>query len=71
MSERLMNPADVAERLNVSRASAYNLLKQGVIPSVRMGKMIRVRREDLEKYIYEKVELGIKGKGRDASGAGN
>ena len=46
MSEKLLNPADVAERLNVSRASAYSLLKQGVIPSVRMGKMIRVRRED-------------------------
>jgi len=71
MSERLMNPADVAERLKISKALAYKMLKEGEIPTVRFGKSIRVKREDLERYIYEKTRLGTKGEESDASGAGN
>ena len=69
MSEQLMNPADVAERLKISKALAYKMLKEGEIPTVRFGKSIRVKREDLERYIYKQTSLGIKGKGRDAYGA--
>jgi excisionase family DNA binding protein len=70
MGEQLLNPADVAEILKVSKALAYKMLKEGEIPTVRFGKSVRVRREDLEKYIYEKTRLGTKGEGSDASGAG-
>ena len=60
MGERLLKPAAVAEILQVSKALAYNLLKRGEIPTVRIGSTVRVRREDLDKYIYEKVDLGAK-----------
>ena len=55
MSEQLLKPAEVAEILQVSMAKAYALLKQGEIPTVRIGTNVRVRREDLEKYINEKA----------------
>ena len=55
MGERLLKPADVAEILQVSKAHAYILLKRGEIPSVRIGKIVRVRLEDLERYINEKA----------------
>ena len=54
MEERLLKPAEVADILQVSRAMAYKLLNQGEIPSVRIGKSVRVRRADLERYINER-----------------
>ena len=56
MEERLLKPAEVADILQVSRAMAYKLLHQGEIPSVRIGKSVRVRRADLERYIHERGE---------------
>ena len=71
MGERLLKPAEVAEILQVSKALAYNLLKRGEIPTVRFGSTVRVKREDLDRYIYEKTRLGAKGgKNENASGAG-
>ena len=63
MGERLLKPAEVAEILQVSKALAYTLLRRGEIPTVRIGSTVRVRREDLDKYIYEKVDLGAKSAG--------
>ena len=45
----------VVEILQVSKAHAYVLMKRGEIPSVRIGKIVRVRLEDLERYINEKA----------------
>ena len=70
MEEQLLNPGDVAEILHVSKASAYLLLKRGEIPIVRIGKMVRVKRKDLDRYIYDKTSLGTKSEVEDASGAG-
>jgi excisionase family DNA binding protein len=56
MSEQLLKPAEVAAILQVSMAKAYTLLKRGEIPTVRIGTNVRVRREDLEKYINEKAK---------------
>jgi excisionase family DNA binding protein len=55
MGDRLLKPADVAEILQVSKAHTYVLMKRGEIPSVRIGKIVRVRLEDLERYIKEKT----------------
>lgn len=38
---------DIATLFKVSKAFAYKLIAQGVIPSVRIGKSVRVRSEDL------------------------
>ncbi|NPV76304.1 MAG: helix-turn-helix domain-containing protein [Anaerolineae bacterium] len=37
--------------LNISRAFAYQLMRQGEIPTVRIGNAVRVRKEDLLVYI--------------------
>jgi len=70
MGEQLLTPADVAERLNVSKAKAYQILKEGEIPSMRFGKTIRIRPEDLEKHIHEKIGPGTSGEQANASGVG-
>jgi excisionase family DNA binding protein len=55
MGERLLKPADVAEILQVSKAHAYVLMNRGEIPLVRIEKIVRIRLEDLERYIKEKT----------------
>ncbi len=55
METRLLKSEEVAAILQVSKAHAYVLMKRGEIPSVRIGKIVRVRPEDLERYIKEKA----------------
>ena len=56
MEERLLKSDEVAEILQVSRAKAYSLLQRGEIPRIRIGSLVRVRRQDLERYIRSKAE---------------
>jgi excisionase family DNA binding protein len=69
MSEQLLRPADIAEILQVSKALAYQILARGEIPCVRFGKTIRVRKEDLDKYIYENVGKNSNGETNKTTGA--
>jgi excisionase family DNA binding protein len=48
---RLLKAGDVAAFLNVSRSFAYHLLQTGELPTVRLGKSVRVRPQDLTEYI--------------------
>lgn len=57
MTERLLNGPQVAEILNISRASAYNLMKGGELTSVRFGRLVRVRPEDLEEFILSNLSV--------------
>jgi excisionase family DNA binding protein len=55
MEARLLKSDEVAETLQISRSMAYALMKRGDIPTVRIGTSVRVRPEDLEKYIQNNV----------------
>ncbi len=48
---RLLNAAQVADRLNVSKPLVYKLIQTGEIQCVRINSSRRVRPEDLEEYI--------------------
>jgi len=51
--EKLLSVEDVAEILNVSIAWVYDHAdrKRPVIPSVRLGKAVRFRPEDVQTFI--------------------
>ncbi len=53
--DRLLKSDEVAEKLCVSRSFAYQLMKRGDINTVRIGKTVRVRPEDLEEYINNRT----------------
>jgi excisionase family DNA binding protein len=53
-TEYLMSPGEVAKFLG--RTRTYELLSAGIIPSVRIGRLRRVRREDLEAFIEARRE---------------
>ena len=54
---------DVATALSVSRTKVYELVRSGVLPSVRIGGSRRVRGEDLVGYVdsLERVSAGSRG----------
>ena len=60
-TEYLMSPGEVAKFLSLGRTWTYELLSAGIIPSVRIGRLRRVRREDLEAYIAARMERGEHG----------
>jgi excisionase family DNA binding protein len=53
--EKLLKGIEVARLLNVSRSFAYLLMQTGHIPTVRLGRSIRVRPQDLIEYIDENI----------------
>jgi excisionase family DNA binding protein len=55
MGYRLLRVEEVAEILQVSRAFGYQLVQRGEIPGVHLGRAVRVRREDLQRYIEANV----------------
>ena len=57
--EELLKPADVADILKISRATAYRMLKQGEIPTMRIGSLVRVRKSDLDQFIRETRDKSI------------
>ena len=67
-TSRLFRVKDVADTLGISQSSAYRLM-QTVIPSVRFGRNVRVRSEDLEKFIQDCLQAGTSGR-FDLSGKG-
>lgn len=49
----LLKPAEVAATLGIGRSKVYEMLRTGEIPSLRIGKAIRVSRKALEKWVAE------------------
>jgi excisionase family DNA binding protein len=49
--ECLFTVREVQEILNVGKSFAYKLVQSGEIKAVRVGRCLRVRATDLEKYI--------------------
>ena len=57
-TKRLWSAEDLARELGVGRTTAYALLWSGTIPSLKVGRLRKVRREDLEAYIAARMERG-------------
>ena len=52
---QLLKVPDVADILNCSKAYIYKLVKQGEIPSVQIGTAVRIRPQDLDRFIRENL----------------
>lgn len=52
MNNRLLYKVkEVAEMLGIGRSKAYELVRTGEIPSVRVGASLRVRGQDVQGYV--------------------
>ena len=59
----LLKPTEVAETLRIGRSLVYGMLACGELPSVRVGRCIRVPKASLDKWISDQ------GKPRSGSGS--
>lgn len=51
MTEKVLTPAQVAERLQVSVFSIQEWLRQGKLKGFKAGKLWRIREADLEEFM--------------------
>ena len=49
--DSLMSPAELQAQLGCGRTKVYELLQMGEIPSYRIGRLVRVRKEDVELFL--------------------
>jgi excisionase family DNA binding protein len=55
-TEYLMSPAEVRQLLGLGRTYTYQLLATGAFPSVRIGRLRKVRRSDVQQFIEARLE---------------
>jgi excisionase family DNA binding protein len=48
----LLSVEEVCEELGMGRTWVYRRLRSGEIPSVKLGRTIKVRRDELEEYLH-------------------
>jgi excisionase family DNA binding protein len=55
MITNLYKPMAAAQILGISKSLIYRLVSQGSLPAVRFGRTVRVRSEDLDKFITDNL----------------
>ena len=55
----LLTPEEAAAELRIARRRLFDLIREGTLPSVKIGRSRRIRRQDLHEYVA--------GLGRDAA----
>jgi excisionase family DNA binding protein len=56
VTDRLLTTDEVAAALGVSPTTAKRLTRSGELPCVRIGRLVRYRRVDLDRWIVERLE---------------
>ncbi len=52
----LLRVEEVARLLGIGRSKAYELVASGDLPALRIGRLIRVPRHALDRWIAERTE---------------
>lgn len=58
MTQLLLKVNDAAKALSLSRSKTYELIHSGELPSIRIGKAVRVPSDALEAWIKQRMESG-------------
>ena len=56
LSGELLRAQEVARILGVGRSKAYELMLRGELPVIRIGRLVRVPRHGLDKWIADRTE---------------
>jgi len=52
----ILTVQEAAKFLRLKRSTAYELVRQGVIPSMRLGRQIRIPKAGIEKLIARSMQ---------------
>jgi excisionase family DNA binding protein len=55
-TEYLMSTEELAKFLGLGRTWTYELLSAGAIPSVRIGRLRKIRRTDVDRFVESRLE---------------
>jgi putative molybdopterin biosynthesis protein len=53
-ADELLTVEQVQELLKVGRTFTYSLVRSGQLPSYRVGRLLRIRRRDVEHWLESK-----------------
>lgn len=56
--ERLLRINEVCERTSLSRTTIYELVNRGQLPTVHIGKALRIPERALDQWIAEQYRVG-------------
>jgi excisionase family DNA binding protein len=58
--DKLLTPREIADHLGVQLSTIYQWTHQGFIPHVKMGRLLRFKIQDIEKWIGDRSINGRK-----------
>ena len=61
MEEKYLSPKDAAEILTVKKTTVYDMIKQGRLKAVKIGKQFRIREADVLALVGGAPEEGAEG----------
>lgn len=61
MESRLLTPEQVADRLQISEHTVYLWLRSGMLPGMKLGRLWRIRGEDLEEFVMARTRQNATG----------
>lgn len=64
MERLLLRVSEAADSLGIGRTLAYDLVREGVIPSIQLGARIRVPKAELEQSIAARVAAAVEERAR-------
>jgi len=59
----LLRPEEAARALSIGRSKAYEMLRAGELPSIRLGRSLRVPLVALEAWINERAAVAANDNG--------
>lgn len=51
---------EVAEELRIARSRTYELVADGEIPAVRIGRSVRVSRKELDRWLEDRRYVDVR-----------
>lgn len=55
----LLTPEHVAEKLGVSKAMVYKLVRNGQLDAVHVGRLVRIVPDSYRSFIGQRTETGL------------
>lgn len=59
MTKNFLTPEEVAETLQISKYTVYEMVKRGDIPATRIGRKMRFDPEDLDAFMGKRKDAGV------------
>jgi excisionase family DNA binding protein len=55
MNDELLRPDDVQQILRIGRSKVYEMIARGELPVIRIGRVVRLPRKELERWIEDRT----------------